>query len=389
MMTGAYRFPAMESVIYGRPFAEALKEEVERADAHAVFLLASGTLARETDMVEQIRAALGNRFAGVHAKIGSHTPRVDCVAAANAARAAGADLIVTLGGGSVTDAAKIVAMCLANNVTDAAQLDNFRARVDADGKSTRPHIEAPTLRTIAIPTTLSAGEYTASAGCTDTARNVKESYGHPIMMAKSVLLDPAATVHTPEWLFLSTGIRAVDHAVEDICSPLCQPLSEGSSAQALKLLGHGLRGVKAEPRDLDARLECQLGAWMSMIGSQTGVPKGASHGIGHVLGGTARVPHGYTSCVMLPHVLRFNHAVNAGRQALVSDALGDREATAADLVAGLIADLGLPSRLRDVGVNEDQLDRIAELSMHDRWIHTNPKKIDGPAIIRQILDAAW
>ncbi len=137
--------------------------------------------------------------------------------------------------------------------------------------------------------------------------------------------------------------------------------------------------MKADRKDLDARLECQLGAWMSMIGSQTGVPKGASHGIGHVLGGTAHVPHGYTSCVMLPHVLRFNLEVNADRQALVSDALGDRDAPAADLVAGLIADLGLPSRLRDVGVKEEQLDRIAELSMHDRWIHTNPRKIEGPA----------
>jgi maleylacetate reductase len=389
MMTGAYRFPAMESVIYGRPFTEAIKEEVERADAHAVFVLASGTLERETDLVAQLRAALGNRFAGLCAKIGSHTPRVDCVAAANAARAAGADLIVTLGGGSVTDAAKIAAMCLSNDISDAHQLDDFRARVDADGKITRPHIEAPKIRTLTIPTTLSAGEYTASAGCTDTARNVKESFGHPMMMAKSVVLDPRATMHTPEWLFLSTGIRAVDHAVEDICSPECQPMSEGASAHALRLLSQGLRGAKADPSDLDARLDCQLGAWMSMIGSQTGVPKGASHGIGHVLGGTAHVPHGYTSCVMLPHVLRFNLPVNPDRQARVSEALGDKDAPAADLVAGLIADLGLPSRLRDVGVMQDQLDLIAELSMHDRWIHTNPRKIDGPAVVREILDAAW
>lgn len=389
MLTGAYRFPAMESVIYGRLFTEAIRDEVERADAHAVFVLASGTLARETALVDDLKAALGNRFAGLCARIGSHTPRIDCVAAANAARDAGADLIVTLGGGSVTDAAKIVAMCLSNGITDPRQLDDFRARVNADGTVIRPPIEAPRLRTITIPTTLSAGEYTASAGCTDTARNVKESFGHPMMMAKAVVLDPAATLHTPEWLLLSTGIRAVDHAVEDICSPACQPMSEGASVHALKLLSHGLRGVKAEAKDLDARLECQLGAWMSMIGSQTGVPKGASHGIGHVLGGTAHVPHGYTSCVMLPHVLRFNAAVNADRQAIVSEALGDRSIPAADLVAGLIADLGLPSRLRDVGVKPGQLDRIAELSMHDRWIHTNPRKIDGPAAVRQILDAAW
>src|SRR5580704_11420721 len=164
MMSGAYRFPAMESVIYGRPFTETVKEEVERADAHAVFVLASGTLARETELANQLKAALGNRFAGLCPKIGSHTPRVDCVAAANAARAAGADLIVTLGGGSVTDAAKMVAMCLANDIGDAGQLDDYRARIDADGKTHRTPIMAPHVRTITIPTTLSAGEYTASAG---------------------------------------------------------------------------------------------------------------------------------------------------------------------------------------------------------------------------------
>jgi maleylacetate reductase len=389
MLSGVYRFPPMESVIYGRPFAEALSEQVEQSEAHSVFLMASGTLNRETDMVEQLRRALGNRLAGVFARIGAHTPRIDVVEAANAARAAGADLLVTLGGGSVTDAAKMVAFCLGNDVKDPPELDNYRAQVSADGKIVRPQTRPPAVRTVTVPTTLSAGEYTASAGCTDTVRQVKESFGHPMMMPKSVVLDPRATIHTPEWLFLSTGIRAVDHAVEDICSPECQPISEGASYHALKLLGRGLSGAKADPLDLDARLDAQLGAWMSMVGSQTGVPKGASHGIGHVLGGTAHVPHGYTSCVMLPHVLRFNAAVNPDRQALVSEALGCPGEPAGDVVAALIADLRLPGRLRDVGVKEEQLDRIAELSMHDRWIHTNPRKIDGPAVVRQLLDAAW
>ena len=117
MLSGVYRFPPMDSVIYGRPFAEAVKEQVEQSGATAVFLLASGTLARETGLVGQIRDALGNRLAGVHAKIGAHTPRTDVVDAANAARAAGADLLVTLGGGSVTDAAKMVAFCLGNSVS--------------------------------------------------------------------------------------------------------------------------------------------------------------------------------------------------------------------------------------------------------------------------------
>jgi maleylacetate reductase len=389
MLSGVYRFPAMECVVFGKPFVEALAPEVDRLESRAVFILASGTLARETDTVERLRGMLGNRLAGVCAKIGAHTPRTDVVAAANAAREAGADLIVTLGGGSVTDAAKMVALCLGNGITEAAQLDNYRAQIAADGTARRPEVKPPAVRSITIPTTLSAGEYTASAGCTDTARHVKESYGHPLMMPRTVILDPEISVHTPEWLFLSTGIRAVDHAVEDICSINGQPIAEGASYHALRLLGTGLPAVKADGANLEARLDCQIGAWMSMVGSQSGVSKGASHGIGHVLGGTAGVPHGYTSCVMLPHVLRFNHPVNAEKQARVSEALGRPEVPAADAVAELIAGLGLPTRLRDVGVATEQLDLIAAGSMHDRWVHTNPRKIDGPAVIRTLLDAAW
>jgi len=389
MLSGAYRFPAMEGVIFGRSFVKALAQEVDRLDARAVFVLASGTLARTTDTIDRLRQVLGNRIAGVCAKIGAHTPRNDVVAAANAAREVGADLLVTVGGGSVTDAAKMVGLCLGNGVTEPAQLDNLRARIAADGTTQRPPVEPPGARMIAIPTTLSAGEFSAGAGCTDTARHIKESYSHPLMIPRTVILDPDSSTHTPEWLFLSTGIRAVDHAVEDICSVNGQPISEGAAYHALLLLGKGLPAVKSDPADLDARLDCQIGAWMSMVGSQTGVNKGASHGIGHVLGGTAGVPHGYTSCVMLPHVLRFNHSVNSEKQVRVSEALGRPEEPAADAVARLIAGLGLPTRLRDVGIKQDQLDLIAENSIHDRWIHTNPRKIEGPAVIRTLLDAAW
>ena len=389
MKSGVYRYPHMDRVIYGRPLAEVLGDEVERLEAHAVYVLASGSLDRNTDVVTTIRRVLGNRCAGVAAKIGAHTPRTDVVATANAAREAGADLLLTIGGGSITDAAKMVGLCLGNDVTEPPGLDAYRAMVAADGSAKRPPVDAPGVRFIAIPTTLSAGEFNASAGCTDTIRRVKESFAHPLLAPRTVILDPGVTVHTPEWLWLSTGIRAVDHAVEDLCSVNSQPMSDAASLQALRLLGAGLRAVKANPSDVAARLDCQLGAWMSMVGTQTGVTKGASHGIGHVLGGTAGVPHGYTSCVMLPHVLRFNHEVNADRQALVSEALGARDAPAADVVAALIADLGLPARLRDVGVNPEQLDAIAEHAMHDRWVHTNPRKIDGPATVRMLLDAAW
>ena len=389
MTRGIHRYPPMERVIYGIPLAEALAEEISRLDAKSVYVMASGTLNRTTDVVKTAKDVLGNRFAGLCDKIAAHTPRTDVVAAANAAKAVNADLILTVGGGSVTDAAKMVGICLGNDISEPEHLDRLRATITPDGKTQRPVTKAPTIRSVDVPTTLSAGEFTAMAGCTDTVRNMKESYAHPLMMPQTVILDPAITVHTPEWLFLSTGIRAVDHAVEDLCSINPTPFSDGMSLQALRLLSSGLPATKRDPADLDARLNCQLGSWMSIMGSQNGVTKGASHGIGHVLGGTAHVPHGYTSCVMLPHVLRYNESVNAERQKWVSEAMGHPDKPAADVVADLIAGLGLPGTLRDVGVKPEQLDEIAVNSMHDRWVHTNPRKIDGPATVRMLLEAAW
>lgn len=387
--SGIYTYPPTSRVAYGIGFEQAIADEVERACAKRVFVIASGTLSRETEVVQRLASALRGGHAGQCTSIGAHTPRRDVVAAANAAREAGADLIVTLGGGSVTDAAKLVAICLANEVRRPEQLDALTVITRADGATSRPVYAAPTVGVVCIPTTLSAGEFSAAAGCTDTERHRKELFHHPKAAPQAVILDPAVTVHTPEWLWLSTGIRAIDHAVEDLCSINSTPFSDGTSLHALRLLSRGLRGVKRDPSDLQARLDCQLGAWMSIVGSSAGVTKGASHGIGHVLGGTAGVPHGYTSCVMLPHVLRFNAPVNADCQRLVSEALGRPGGPAADVIAALVEELGLPRTLRDVGVKHEMLDQIATNAMHDRLIHTNPRKIDGPQNVREILTAAW
>jgi maleylacetate reductase len=332
---------------------------------------------------------MGQRCVGVFHEMPAHTPRTAVVKAAQQAQLAQADLILTLGGGSITDAGKMVTLCMSNGIDSPQDLDRLATKVHADGRVERPEFLAPTVPCTVISTTLSAGEFSALAGCTDTVKGMKENFLHPKASPRSVILDPALTLHTPEWLWLSTGIRAVDHAVEDLCSINTQPISQATSFQALRLLGRGLRAVKKDPANLEARLDCQLGAWMSIIGSSAGVQKGASHGIGHVLGGTAGVPHGYTSCVMLPHVLRFNQSVNEAQQRLVSEALGDPHKPACDVVSELVAQLGLPSTLREVGVQPEMLDLIAKHSMHDRLIHSNPRKIQGPEDVRRILDAAW
>lgn len=389
MRSGIYSYPNTQRVIFGTTFEQAISKELETIGAQRVYVLSSGSLYRETEVVNQLKTVLGSRCVGLFHEMPAHTPRIPVVKAAREAQHAQADLILTLGGGSMTDAGKMVTLCMSNGIESAQDLDRLATKVHADGRIERPEFQPPTVPCSVISTTLSAGEFSALAGCTDTVRGMKENFLHPKASPRSVILDPALTLHTPEWLWLSTGIRAVDHAVEDLCSINTQPISEATSFQALRLLGRGLRAVKKDPADLEARLDCQLGAWMSIIGSSAGVQKGASHGIGHILGGTAGVPHGYTSCVMLPHVLRFNQSFNGAQQKLVSEALGEPHKPACDVVSDLVAQLGLPSTLREVGVKADMLDLIAQNSMHDRLIHSNPRKIHGPEDVRRILEAAW
>src|SRR4051794_35652837 len=294
---GRVVFSAMEEVVFGRPAAEAVAELAGKAGAERILLMVSGTLQRETDEIARIRAVLGNKVAAVFDRMPAHTPRQAVVDATAMARAAGADLIVTVGGGSVTDAAKAGQLCLANGVTTVEGIDALRDR---------PAPAPPAGRQIAVPTTLSAGEFSAIAGVTNEATKVKEMLRHPRIIPVAVVLDPALTRHTPEWLFLSTGIRAVDHCVEGICSAEAHPFADAQALRGLSLLVDGLKRVKTDPGDLEARLDCQLGSWLSMAPLATGVPMGASHGMGYVLGAVFGVPHGHTSCIMLPAVMRWN-----------------------------------------------------------------------------------
>jgi len=386
--SGTFIFTKMEKVIFGQPASEAVASEAARLNAKRVFLLVSGTLNRETDEIRKVVTTLGNRYAGLFDSLPPHTPRDAVIRASEAARAAGADLLVTFGGGSVTDGGKVVQICLRHNVTDMDGLDAFRIVTSADGKTAQPQFDGPNVRQISVPTTLSGGEFNPLGGCTDPRTRVKQGYRHPLLVPLAVILDPAPAVHTPEWLWLSTGIRAVDHAVESLCSAEANPYCDGAALHALRLLTEGLPRVKAEPGDLEARLKCQVGAWLSMTPVIGGVPMGASHAIGHVLGGTCDVPHGYTSCVMLPTVLRWNASVNRERQALIARAMGRPGAEAGDVLHEFIAGLGLPRTLREVGVGKDRFDVIARNSMHDGWLHTNPRKIHGVEEVLEILDMA-
>jgi maleylacetate reductase len=159
-----------------------------------VFVMASGTLNRTTDEVTKVRRALGNRFAGLFDRMPPHTPRRAVIEAAAAVREAGADLIVTIGGGSVTDGAKAVQLCLANDIRTADALDQYRPAKGPDGAVGPPPCNPPSVPQITVPTTLSAGEFSAIAGVTDERSRVKELFRHPQIIPRAVVLDPAVTV---------------------------------------------------------------------------------------------------------------------------------------------------------------------------------------------------
>lgn len=373
----------MDEVVYGVPAAQALAQQAERLGAKRVLLMASGTLDRTTGEIEAVRRALGARHAGTFTAMPAHSPRSAVIKAAEQARTTGADLIATFGGGSLTDAAKAVQLCLANDIRTPDAMDLLRVV-----GGVMPNIKPPVVRQVSVPTTLSAGEFSAIAGVTDERSKTKELFRHPLIVPRATILDPAPTVHTPEWLWLSTGLRAIDHCVEGICSNESNPFGDAQAFQGLALLAQGLPRVKANPSDLAARLDCQLGCWLSMGPLSSGVPMGASHGIGYVLGTLHDVPHGVTSCVMLPAVMRWNKPANAERQSLVATAMGHPGRDAADVLDAFIRGLGLPRSLAEVKVAPEHYAHIAEGAMKTAWMPKNPRPVAGPADVEEILRLA-
>jgi len=388
MQSGIFDFPATERIVYGQPTAVALTAEADRLGASRVFLMASRTMSRNTDEVGKVRDALDSRYAGLYDAMPALTPREAVLDATRAARAVRADLIVTFGGGSLTDAGKMVRLCLQHGIDDLDGFDAYRSTLGADGKRENPTFDGPSVDQISVPTTLSAGDFNATAGALDHRSKTKHSYRHHLLVPRVVILDPAPTVHTPMWVWLSTGIRALDHATEGLCSQFSNPVSDMYYVHALKLLAAALPRVKQNPRDLDARLDCQLATWLSTAGRHGGVQMGASHAIGHALGATCGVPHGYTSCVMLPYVLRYNEPANADRQRLVAEAMAHPGERAAEVVSSFIGALGLPRRLTEVDVSRERFGVIAEHALHDAWLYTNPRKMSTAHDVLEILNAA-
>ena len=390
MLSGIHGHQDIERVVYGKAAGAAVLAEAERLGAKRIFVTTSKSVA-QSPLLARIVATLGARHVGTYAGITAHSPRPCVIEGAKLARKAAADLIVAVGGGSVIDATKVMLIALWQNATKIEDLDAYRAGRPKEGAAPPAEAISPppdAVRMIAVPTTLSAAEFNAFAGITDPRHGIKESFGHRLIVPRVIVLDPAATLATPMGLILSTGLKAVDHAIERLCSQQAHPFAIGTATEALKLLAKALPAHKERPDDMETRLALQFGMWLSIGAGTSGVGVGASHGIGHVLGAACHVPHGHTSCVMLPAVLRWNLPANADRQKRVSEAFGQPAVPASDLVAKLVDTLGLPRHLADVGVGRDRFREIAEKAMHDRAVLNNPRPIREPAQVVEILELA-
>jgi len=372
-MVQEYKFPLLEKVIFGQGSLDRVPGEIDKLGKKRAFILTGKTLATQTDLVRRFKGLLGDRWAGTYSGCQQHVPSHTVDEATGQAREAQADIIISFGGGSPIDAAKLVALQLLGD---------------------QPQDAVPQ---IAISTTLSAGEFTPAAGITDEKTRVKGVRFDPRIVPKLVVLDPEVTVHTPDWLWASTGIKALDHAIEALWSLNPQPVTDTLALEAIRRL-HQYLPLSMDSKNLEARGQCQVAAWMSIFGLMN-VGVRLSHIFGHQIGARWDVPHGVTSCIALPPVMRFLAPTTAARQVLIAAALGvsveGREpeevaAKAAQTVESFIASFGGPRRLREVGAKEEELPTVAHAVFEEMSIWYRPEeKGGGEETILGLLKEMW
>ena len=373
-LVGEYALTQLERVVFGAGSVARLGGELDRLRASRAVVVTGRTLGA-SPLLSRVTAALGSRCAHVFAGARQHVPASAVDELSAAIESARADCLVSFGGGSPIDAAKAAI--------------HRRLAGAPPGAAAMPHV--------AVPTTLSAGEFTAVAGITDDTSRVKHATVDPRLAPRVVLLDPELSAATPRWLWAASGMRAIDHAVETLYSTYQHPVSSSQAAAALALLARHLE-PSLDASALDARVQCQTAAWMSVQGiAYAGL--GLSHALGHQIGPRWNVAHGVTSCITLPHAMR---AIARKRPDLfdrIAPSLGipfEADATGAalacaDAVAALVARLGLPSTLSAAGVKREEIEiESVAAVVHDVMSHHGRV---GHAVtldeVRAVLDAAF
>jgi alcohol dehydrogenase len=347
-----FHFPRLERVVSGVGTVDSLAAELDRRRLTRAVIVTGRTLGASA-LLNRITHPLGERCVFVFTEARQHVPSCSVVELARAVDQHRADCVISFGGGSPIDTVKAAIHTVLGGRSSSAD-------------------EGPTH--IAIPTTLSAGEFTAVVGITDETTRVKRAVSDARLVPRTVFIDPTVTLETPAWLWAASGVRALDHAVETIYSPRHHALGDATASRGLSLLlRHLPAGLSTTgPVQLEHRLQCQIGAWLAVFGL-TNSGLGLSHALGHQIGPRWEVAHGVTSCITLPHAMRLMAGVAPDRFGPIAQAFdiafdetepaGGARACA-DRMAHFIARFGLPQRLRDVRVPHEEIREVASL-VHD------------------------
>jgi alcohol dehydrogenase len=344
---GEFQFPRLERVISGPHTVDTLADELDRQRITRALVVTGKTLGSST-LLERITRPLGDRCAAVFTGARQHVPSNTVTELIELIERHEVDGVISVGGGSPIDTVKAA----------------IHSLLTANGPS-----QDAVPRHVAIPTTLSAGEFTSVAGVTDERTRIKHALRDPGIAPRAVISDPTLTLATPSWLWAASGIRALDHAVESMYSLRHHPLSDALASRGLSLLLEHLPSslTTVGEEQLTHRSQCQMGAWMAVFG-MTNAGFGLSHALGHQIGPRWDVPHGVTSCITLPHAMRFMAERVPERFRPIAEGFGlpfddaHPKTTAmacADRMASFIARFDVPRRLRDAKVPSEEIGAVA------------------------------
>jgi alcohol dehydrogenase class IV len=338
---GEFNLSRLERVINGPGKVAALKEEMERRNLHRALVVTTRSVA-ELPIMAQVTGALDGRCAGVFAGVVMHVPRKTTEALQQEIERVNADCVVSFGGGSPIDSCKAAAFGL---------------------------LAKRELIHIAIPTTLSAAVYTWAGGVTDESTRLKSGVVYdPRVLPRTVINDPALALSTPDWLWVTTGMRALDHAIECAYAIRHQPISDALASKSIALMMEHLpASIRTQGDERVAhRGHCQMAAWFSIYGAMN-TRYGLSHLLGHQIGPRWNVPHGVTSCITLPNSMRFMAEIAPERFGPIAegykipfDPANPKPAAldCADRTEAFIAQFDVPKTLRAAGVPREEIGEI-------------------------------
>jgi alcohol dehydrogenase len=371
-------------IVFGINSVKDVGAEVDQLKCSKAFIVTDKGVA-EAGLAEKVQKALGSRFVGMFDECPQDSGYHIANQAAEIAREKGADCLVSVGGGSVIDTAKGMAILL----KEGGKLEDYSGFQLLTRPQT-PHI--------AIPTTAGTGsEVTYAFVIKDWEKNQKLLYGDDYIIPNTAILDPVMTQGLPPILTATTGMDALTHAIEAIHALQAEPMSDTMAFGAIRLIMEYLPRCVETGDDLVARGQQQIAATMAGI-AFSNAQVGLVHAMAHTIGALCKVPHGMANSILLPHVMKYNMDECLDRYALVAEAMGVKEKGMSDMEAseaaieavwGLTKRMGVPQRLRDVGVTEEVLPEAADLALGDGSLVYNPKMIFEADQVLEVFKNAY